>query len=216
MAFATDRDLLAVEPTLFQDVPLLAQQRIDVADADLTAGVLTSTSADFVERGIEAGFVALLADTPIEVIERTDAHTLSVSMLRDHVQAAQLVPADATAARLVIRTYLPQLELAHQTMLRLLGLSEESLAVAGLDIDVTAAIRSVSLMRDIETAAALDTIYSAAASLSGEHEPLHRKAQHHRARLSRLRQGALVRIDLDGDGTADHVRRFAVGSLLRV
>ena len=75
MAFATDSDLLAYEPRVFEDVPIPGQQRLRVTDAAIAGTTLSSAAADFEAARVEAGAVVLVADAAMEVIERGDANT---------------------------------------------------------------------------------------------------------------------------------------------
>src|SRR5690606_33857127 len=55
MNFSTDRDLLAYEPTVFADVPVAAQQRVDVDDGALVDTTLSSSAADFAAAHVQRG-----------------------------------------------------------------------------------------------------------------------------------------------------------------
>ena len=82
MNFSTDRDLLALEPTLFHDVPWVGQQRIVADDATVLGTTLSSAGADFAAAQVEAGGVVLIDRVAHEVLARVDDHTLHVSLLR--------------------------------------------------------------------------------------------------------------------------------------
>ncbi|MEZ6193973.1 MAG: hypothetical protein R3C45_22230, partial [Phycisphaerales bacterium] len=84
MNFSTDRDLLAIEPAVFEDVPFAAQKRLQVADASISGTTVTSASADFVSAQVDAGSVVLIAGLAFEVVSRTDANTIEVSLPRTH------------------------------------------------------------------------------------------------------------------------------------
>ena len=73
MNFSTDRDLLALEPNVFNDVPLTSQRRLSVTDAAITGTTLASASADFVAAQVETGSVVLVNNNPLEVLARVDA-----------------------------------------------------------------------------------------------------------------------------------------------
>ena len=70
MNFSPDRDLLVYEPTLFNDVPWVSQQRVSVSDGNVTGTTVMSAEADFESAQVEAGAVVLVNKTPFEVVAR--------------------------------------------------------------------------------------------------------------------------------------------------
>src|SRR3954470_14123560 len=69
--FASDRDLLAMEPNLFRDVGWVGQRLVSgtggVAGTTLT---LTAQDVDFEDGGVGAGCVVLVDGAPYEVLAR--------------------------------------------------------------------------------------------------------------------------------------------------
>lgn len=125
MNFSTDRDLLLYEPTLFNDLPWVSQQRLRVTDGDVTGTTLTSAQADFEAAQVDAGSVLLVGKLPVEVIARIDSMTLTVSLPRTRTTDAAIPPGDVSSATVIARTFAPQAELVCGSLLRMLGLDSD-------------------------------------------------------------------------------------------
>lgn len=215
MLFATDRDLLALEPALFNDVPFVSQQRLKHVDGALEGTTLTSDAADFEIAAIDIGAVLLLDATPVEVLARIDAHTLTVSGLRDDRDGDAVVPRiDSEAVsgiEIVHRTYAPQMALVHSTLLRMIGINPDD-PTPSVTQDM---IVSVSVMRQLEVLGSLELIYSSAFAAVGDYSNLKVKARAYRDRFNVACRGARIEIDVDGDGRGDLTQRPGLMRLVR-
>lgn len=207
MNFSTDRDLLAIEPSVFQDVPFVAQQRLSVTDASITGTLLTSTAADFVGAGVDAGSVVLVNAVAYEVLSRIDANTLTVSLPRARTTDPSIPGADGAGLELFARTFAPQAELVHDGLLRLIGIDPDD---SEADLNEQSIV-SVLLMARLEALGTLERIYSGAVSLAGDNDTLLMKAGEYRRRFSEACAQATVLLDTDGDGLAD--QRLPLGSI---
>lgn len=147
MNFSTDRDLLALEPTLFHDVPWVGQQRINVDDAYITGQTVSSDSADFVAAQVEAGSVVLIDKVAHEVIAVSAADTLTISRLRTRLADLPIPGEDGGPFTLSARTFAPQAELVHDGLLRLLGIDPNDDAADALTED---AVVSISVMARLD------------------------------------------------------------------
>lgn len=212
MNFSTDRDLLALEPGVFLDVPFAAQQRVSVSDGVLTGTTLTSAEADFEAAQVESGHVVLINRLAHEVIERVDAGTLTVSLLRARATGPAIPGAEGTGLSVKVRSFAAQAALVHDELLRLLGIDPDD-PEAVLDED---AVVSLSMMAQLEALGTLERVYTGAAALVGDNETVSRKAQHYRRRFREALAQATVLIDTDGDGRANERRHFGLVRLLRV
>lgn len=204
MNFSTDRDLLALEPSLFYDVPIASQLRLQVSDAAVAGTVLTSATADFVAAQVESGSVVLLDNTALEVLTRASATTLTVSRLRNRLGDAAIAPAPGTGLTLVVRTFAPQATLVHDLLLGALQLTDDEPVV------------SLSAMAHLEALGTLERVYAAAVTFAGDQPGLERKADHYRVRFAQALRRCPVLLDLDGDGVADTRRCLASAELVRV
>ena len=128
MNFSTDRDLLTLEPHVFRDVPFLSQQRVSVTDGVISGTTLTSASADFVASQVEAGSVVLVNDVAHEVLSRTDANTLSISLPRASLTDAAIPSGDGSTLTVMARTFDVQASLVHDSLYQLtrMGILEPS------------------------------------------------------------------------------------------
>ena len=212
MAFATDSDLLAYEPRVFEDVPIPGQQRLRVTDAAIAGTTLSSAAADFEAARVEPGAVVLVADAALEVIERVDANTLTVSQPRAAGSDAPIAPSARAALTATVRTFAPQTAVVHAALLRELGIETDD-ADAALTAD---AIVTESVMTALEALGTLAAVYALAVSVVGDNETIRAKAAHYRQQFAMRKRAARVLIDTDGDGRADVVRQPGVTTLRRV
>lgn len=213
MNFSTDRDLLALEPTLFHDVPWVGQQRVSLDDVYLTETTLTSVSANFTRTQTEAGAVVLIDRVAHEVVARIDANTLTVSLLRTRLADAPIPSDQGGPFPMVMRTFAPQAELVHDGLLRLLGIDTNDADPEALSED---AVVSISVMARLEALGTLERIYSGAAALTGDNQMLIYKAGEYRRRFRHATTQASVLLDTNGDGHADERRRLGMIRLQRV
>jgi len=201
MTFAHDRDLIATEPNLLRDLPMLSQQRLYVNDAAVSGVTLTSNAADFLAAQLDTGSVVLLDGVPLEVMEAVDAGTLVVSMLRSQSESLAIPPGDRIDGGLVVRTFGPQIERVHRALLERLGIStptEQRETTWTVDM-----ISSTDRMVELETLGTLAHVYTMAQAMTGDGRALRERAAHYQQAYDRLRERTSIRIDPGGDGRAD-------------
>ncbi len=215
MNYSTDRDLLAMEPTLFHDVPWVGQQRLSTDDAQVIDTTVISPTADFGAAQVEAGSVVLINRVAHEVVTRLDATSLTVSLLRTRLSDAAIPSArgDGGPWPMVVRTFAPQAAMVHDGLLRLLGIDAHAPDPAALRED---AVVSISVMARLETLGTLERVYSGAAALTGDNQMLLYKAGEYRRRFRHAVAQASVLLDTNGDGHADERRRLGLTRLHRV
>jgi len=213
MNFSTDRDLLALEPTLFHDVPWVGQQRVRADDAYLPQSTLTCVSVDFALAQVEAGSVVLINQVAHEVVARDDANTLTVSLLRSRLSDPPIPSEDVGPASLAARTFEPQAELVHDGLLRLLGIDPNETQPDALTED---SVVSLSVMARLESLGTIERVYSGAAALTGDNQMLTYKAGEYRRRFRHATAQASVLLDTNGDGHADERRRLGMVRFHRV
>lgn len=205
MNFSTDRDLIISEPTVFDDLPLLAQQPVNVTDAAVAGTTLTSAAADFVAAQVEPGSVVLIAGVAHEVTARADAHTLTVSLLRARLSDPPIPGTQGEGLACVARTFAPQAALVHDALVALLGVDED-------------AIVSLSAMARLETLGTLERLYAGAGALAvgGWRNTFLLKADDYRRRFGESLRHARILVDLDGDGIAERTLQPGLIPLVRV
>jgi len=205
--FATDRDLLVLEPRLFFDIAWTTQTLVSASGAELGPdGVtLTLAGASFDTLGIDTGHVALVQQAPLEVLSRTSATELSVSKLRPTTGSAPVPATPGSGLSLSIATFAPQIGLIHDQLLRMIGVEPGAPPAPGVagEADIT----NPGDFRLAEALGALHLIYASAALLIGDRSTEWAKARMYRERFDAERRRLVAEIDLDADGVPDATRR---------
>ncbi len=209
--FASDRDLLTLEPNLFRDISFLAQT-LAVTTGSLSGGTLTL--ADAIPTGtVGPGNVALVGRTPMEILSAPAADTLIVSLTRPDPTGPQIIPPDRTDESVAVTSFRPQIAIIHRQLLAMLAISPDAAPAIGI---VTEA--SITNPRDlvlVESLGTLHLIYAAASAALPETAPAAQRARMYLDRFAKERWRARAYIDLDGDGVADAQRSFSVLHVLR-
>lgn len=217
--FASDRDLLVVEPGLLREVAWLGQRPVSSASVAIGSGgtTVTDASGPFGSGGVDVGGVALLGEVPVEIVEVVSATEATVSLVRADPEGEPIgvVGVGATAS-MVVLTFAPQIAAVHSRVLRGLGL-EPGLTEEGSEAPGEDRLENPGDLVDVEVAGALAMVYGAAAPLASAamSSVIETKAVRHRDRYAALARAVVARIDLDGDGCADVVRRLGSASMVR-
>jgi hypothetical protein len=206
MTPATDRDLLLLEPRLFNDLAFLGQLRARDAAATLVGARLTASTTDFAAAGVDAGHVALIDETPCEVIRRTGEHELEVTLIRADPADPPIPPSHLASGpfEAVVRSFGPQLARAYRHLLRLLAVGPE----AGPCAPPESCVVSQGVVGELVARRALADLYAAAAAVTDDQSGLLDKADRHHRGFDRLLRRSVIWLDLNGDGIADTARRF--------
>lgn len=213
MAFATDRDILVLEPLAFRDLTWAGQ--VVLSGSVSTAGdaaEIDSSEGDLQTAAVEAGHVMVVGAVPLEFVERLGATEATVSLLRAMPDGPTVHPAKLTAAPFYIATFTPQLDTAHRAVLRMAGIDPDAPARTGVPGE--AQIVNPGSLRRLEALLAVHALWAAAGAVAGASEHALARAAHFAERIDAERRRVRVELDLDGDGVADAAR--ALNAVLMV
>ena len=209
--FASDRDLLTLEPNIFRDISFLAQT-LALTTGSLSGGTLTL--ADAIPAGTVApGNVALVGRTPMEILAVPSTTTLTLSLTRPDPAGPQIIPTNATDVPVAIVSFAAQLAMVHRQLLAMLAIAPE--AVPGIGVVTEADITNPRDLTPVESLGALHLIYAAASAGLPESAPAAQRARMYLDRYARERWRARAHIDLNNDGAPDAQRTFSVLHVLR-
>jgi hypothetical protein len=215
--FATDRDLLVLEPELFRDVGWAGQRLVKgVGDVSGTTLTLTSQDNTFAAAGVGAGHVVLVDGVGYEVIARLSATTATISRLRPDPEGAAIPPASVSGKAVVVSTFAPQIDWVHRYILRELSIDPDENGDGVKESD----IMNPKAFREVEAMGALGVVLfssatGAVAVDAGASSRLIRAGVFRERAANTLRQiGA--QIDTDGDGVIDATRHAGLSFMVRV
>ena len=212
--FATDRDVLTLEPSAFRDIAW-AGQTLVTGTATIAGTTLTMATQDvgLDAARVDAGMVVVVGDTAYEVIARLSSSQLTVSKVRPGVEDDPLPGLVAVAQAARVSSFGPQLAIVHAQVVRMLGLA--SGPAGGGDGPGEDAVLNPDELARLVAVGALHLVYSSAAAALGADSAPGQRAEHYREMFNEERRRAVARLDLDGDGLADAVRRPGVAMLGR-
>ncbi|MEL6330631.1 MAG: hypothetical protein AAFR38_13320 [Planctomycetota bacterium] len=204
--FASDRDLLVLEPSLFTRVAWVGQRLVRGTGA-VTGTTLAATEQDvgFEDAGVTPGMVVLAGGVPMEVIAVTAQSTLEVSRVRADPSSPARRPPPQTGAAFEIATFGPQLADVHRRLLTMVGME---------GADEPSIVNAGELWR-LEALGALHLIWAGASASGGEHAREAERAEWYRLRFDQERRRARAEIDTDADGVADAARSFSSVAMVR-
>lgn len=219
--FASDRDLLVLDPNLFRDVGWVGQ-RLLRATGSVSGSTLTISAYDvsFADAGVGPGHIITVDGVTYEVIERLSATQATVSRLRASAADPVLPPSPASGKDTWVVTFTPQVAAVHEQVIRLLGIEpQDPPDLAGVTADpggvTEASITNPGALARLEALGTLAIVWGAASALQGPRSPAGERAEWYRARFARERETVSVRLDLDGDGRPDATRHLGNAPMRR-
>jgi len=212
--FATDRDLLVLEPGLLGHVAWVGQ-RLVFGIGSVTGTTLTMGSQDngLLAQGVGAGSIVSIGGVGYEVVAVTSESVAAVSRLRGSADGPAVALADLTGVEVAVCTFGPQIADAHRRVVRMLGL-EPSGEAAAEELDETAVVNPSALAR-LEALGALHVVYAGASAGQGPGSPAAVRAAMYLERFGTERGAVVAKLDTDGDGVADAARRPGLSQLVR-
>ncbi len=209
-----DRDLLALEPSLFRDVSFLAQQLFR-GQVSITSGVMSVASGTLDAPPIAPGHIVVVDDRPLEVIARPTSTSATLSLLRADREAALLLPPDVATKPAIVTTFAPQIALIHAQLLRLLGLHIPATSEPIPDLPTESDLTNPEELRLCEALGTLHLIHAAASALTGPDALSGRRAEMYRLRFNAERRRVRALIDTNHDGHPDATRTLSILHLVR-
>lgn len=217
MQLCTDTDLLIQDPSVFTRAGLAAQTLLS-GTGDL-AGTMFTLDTGVTSLGtarIQAGQVLSLSGAvsgafPIVSVESTTQLTVSATHadLFPLVASPPAVPiGSANDLAFVVRTFAPQIAIVSDMILRAAGLDDEDQIIATV-------LNPIAVARLVATGT-LAQVYLALASVSVTPVELLASATRCEGFFRKSFEGFRIRIDTDGDGVADIVKRLGAIELVRV
>ncbi|MFG0258395.1 MAG: hypothetical protein ACF8GE_10880 [Phycisphaerales bacterium JB043] len=212
MAFATDRDLLVLEPSLFRQIAWTGQALVSLTDGVLAGTTLTSATGGFTGAGVDTGHVALVNGVALEVVARVSDTQLTVSRLRDTTDdPAQTTVLDGSSLEVKVWTFSPQITHVHEMLLGSLGVDP-----AGATAPHAGQIVNAPMLVRLEALGAMHLILSASGAASPPGSELRERIEIYRHRFGVARETTPVELDTTGDGNTDTIRRFVTTPTSRI
>lgn len=208
--FATDRDLLVIEPNVFRDLFWVGQRLTrGVGSVSGTTLTIASPEVAFDAANIGAGNVACVNGVSYEVTARLSATTLTISRVRAEGSTANVPPTAVSGVECWIATFGPQIEMVHRQIVRMAGIVPGVGPYPHGEIGEGAITNASELVR-LEALGALNLIYSGASAGAAMDAPAARRESLYRRLYGEERARVRVEIDTNGDGIADAVRGLNV------
>ena len=200
--FATDRDLLVLMPSLFTEVTW-ESQRVLSGTCTVSGYELVLNESDVLldAAGVGPGSVVLVDRTAYEVTARSGGKKLGLSRVRP--RGSGVLQPRSGDGPLTIMTFAPQIDLVHGQLLRLAGATESDRVINGDELAL------------VEATGAIAMICLAISAEAPDDSGLASRAMRWRQRFDEECDRVVMRIDSDGDGVADQVRRLNGGLLIR-
>jgi hypothetical protein len=208
--FATDRDLLVIEPNLFRDLFWVGQRLTrGVGSVSGTTLTIASPEVAFDAANVGAGHVVCVNGVSYEVTARLSATQLTISRVRAEGSTANVPPTAATNVECWVATFAPQIEMTHRQVVRMAGVAPGAGPYPQGEIGEGAITNASELVR-LEALGALSLIYTAASAGAAMDSPASRRASLYRRLFGEERGRVRVEVDTNGDGVADAVRGLHV------
>jgi hypothetical protein len=182
----------------------------------ISGGTLTMASQDtgFDTAGVDAGSVVVAGGAAFEVVSRLSASSLGVSRLRAFESDDAIPPVNMADVAVSVSTFAPQIADVHRRLLRMLGI--EPAGTEGIDVVTEAAVTNGAELARLEALGALHLIFAGAAAATRGLSPEWEKAEWYRVRFDDERRRVEARLDVDGDGVVEAVRRPTAVRFVRV
>ncbi len=216
MLLAQDTDLVRLEPNIFTEIVWFSQRLIQATGA-VSGTTLTISAFDtnFDGAQLAPGMVVTINTIPHEVIAKLTSTTAQISRIRPTPDDDVLTPAPVTGAEVILNTFRPQIAIISEEIFRRLGLDPAQTGInpfTGAPAPKLVDPRSLARFCALWT---LATIYSGASSLQGPDSVPGKNALRFQDLLQEERRYLAAKIDTNGDGEPDALRRPGVIPLLR-
>lgn len=211
--FATDRDLLVLEPLLFRDLAWAGQTLVSGTATVVGSALEFDGDRALDLQGVGPGCVATVDGVSCEVVALVGATELLVSVPRAAPGDPPAAPPPAVSRPAYIATFRPQLAWAHRAVLHMAGVAPAGEGAPGQPEE--GAIRNGEDLRRLEALVAAGLIYATVAAGGPADAPHAQRAALYARRAAAERARLRVHLDRDGDGVADEVRALGAPRMTR-
>ena len=210
--FCRDVDLLKCEPVLFRELALASQTLCTGNDGGLSGTALTSDSVDFEGATVSAGHVVYvqdddgLVDGCYEVVARTGATSLAVSVVRASDDDDAIAPPSGTGLRYRVSTFDAQAQEVSYGLLQYFGLEGH----VGTGESDAWTVLNPEVLKQAAVYALLAAVFASSAT-RGDDEILWQKSLRYQRLFTTARLKARLALDVDNDGLAE--REYSGGAV---
>jgi len=194
----TDRDLLALDPTVFLSTGAggVATSLYSSTDAGVSGSTLTSAAADFATRNITTGHVAVVNGAAVEVLSRTSGTVLEVSLPRVTKDEAAITPGNGSSLAMNVLSFARLIGQEQTRLLRELGADIED---PEQPLDETAVVNAAAV-GGLIAQRVIHAAFAQAAARDPSSASLAARALMWLGSVTRAEASLVALIDLDGDG----------------
>jgi len=211
MTLIDDRELLVIEPSVFEDAADVGTALITGSDGVVSGSSLTSAGSDFEDAGIDSGHAIVVDGSAGEVVSRESGTELTVSLPRAQPTGPPIEMPGGSGLSFTVVSFARQIEQAQSWVLSSLGIDEEDPA-SGLD---ETAVVNDEAVGELIALRALLIVFDAAAAKQPADSSLSSRAALYRQRAGEAMHRTKALLDTDGDGVTDAARPADVVQMKR-
>ena len=204
MTLITNSYLMRLEPNLFTDAANSGLSLLNASDASVVDDTLTSLGSDFTASGVSTSEIAVVNGEPVEILLLNSATSMDVSRRRVDPVAPVLRPIPGSGLSLAILSFDLQINQHETWVLESLGIDSEH---PTQPIEVEQILNPEEIKRFIA--------FARSSALDTESLSLEAMAMYYANQVQDNAKRIVARIDLNGDGKVDLMRRLDASVMVR-